>query len=40
MFSGCKDTQTSADFFDTDDERYEGAFITELTYRMIRLTNR
>lgn len=28
MFSGCKDTQTSADFFDTADNRYEGAFIS------------
>lgn len=30
MFSGCKDTQTSADFFDSDDKRYEGAFTDAL----------
>ena len=30
MFSGCKDTQTSADFFDTADRRYEGAFTDAL----------
>ena len=30
MFSGCKDTQTSADFYDTADRRYEGAFTDAL----------
>lgn len=35
MFSGCKDTGTSADFYDTDDQKSEGAF-TDAFLRALR----
>ena len=38
MYSGCKDTQTSADIYDTTDKQYEGAF-TAMFLRALKNNN-